>query len=102
MWRTLRGESRTEEGWPKVYRSFDALSPWDAGRYRDDAGRDSFRISVWEPDLAELKVKGSGYMPTAFPGFSWDNLRRAAPGSTQIFWWLGVFFWRLFVFFCVL
>src|SRR5438270_1395704 len=35
-WRTLRGESRTEPAWPGIYRRFDAISPWDAGRYRDD------------------------------------------------------------------
>ena len=37
FWRTLRGDSRRDPAWTKVYRSFDAISPWDAGRYRDDA-----------------------------------------------------------------
>ena len=27
-------------GWAKVYRMFDAISPWDAGRFRDNAGMD--------------------------------------------------------------
>ena len=80
FWRTLRGESRRDAAWSKVYRSFDAISPWDAGRYHDDASMDRIRKEVWEPDLAELKRSGKGYMPTAFPGFSWDNLRRAPAG----------------------
>jgi hypothetical protein len=96
-WRTLRGGSRTDAGWAKVYRSFDAISPWDAGRYRDDAGMDRVRKDVWEGDLAELKPLGIGYMPTAFPGFSWDNSRRQPPGTTMIPRRKGEFYWRQFV-----
>jgi hypothetical protein len=98
-WRTLRGASRPEAAWAPVYRSFDALSPWDAGRYRDEASMDRIRKEVWEGDLAELKGSGIGYMPTAFPGFSWDNLRRAQPGSTAIPRRRGDFYWRQFAIF---
>ena len=31
-WRTLGGSSRPDLQWAKVYRKFDAVSPWDAGR----------------------------------------------------------------------
>jgi hypothetical protein len=96
LWRTLRGESRTEPGWSQVYRSFDAISPWDAGRYRDDASMDRIRKQVWEGDLAELKTSGKGYMPTAFPGFSWDNMRGTPPGRTMIARRKGEFYWRQF------
>ncbi len=98
-WRTMRGESRQEPEWARIYRSFDAVSPWDAGRYRDDASMDHIRKNVWEGDLAELKESGKGYMPTAFPGFSWDNLRRAEPGSTNIPRRKGEFYWRQFAIF---
>jgi hypothetical protein len=98
-WRTLRGGSRTDAGWAKVYRSFDAISPWDAGRYRDDASMDRVRKDVWEADLAELKRLGIGYMPTTFPGFSWDNLRRQPPGTTMISRRKGEFYWRQFAIF---
>ena len=99
FWRTLRGGSRTDTGWAKVYRSFDAISPWDAGRYRDNASMDRVRKDVWEADLAELKPQGIGYMPTAFPGFSWDNLRRQPPGTTMIPRRKGEFYWRQFAIF---
>lgn len=98
-WRTLRGVSRTEPEWAKVYRSFDAISPWDAGRYRDNAGMDHHRHEVWEGDLAELKTLGLGYMPTAFPGFSWDNMHNAPPGTTMIPRRKGEFYWRQFAIF---
>ncbi|MGO9923394.1 MAG: hypothetical protein ACLQIB_52925 [Isosphaeraceae bacterium] len=60
---------------------------------------DRIRKEVWEGDLAELKASGKGYMPTAFPGFSWDNLRRARPGSTMIPRQKGEFYWRQFAIF---
>ena len=98
-WRTLKGGSRPESEWTNVYSAFDAISPWDAGRYRDDASMDHVRKAVWEPDLAELKPAGKAYMPTAFPGFSWDNLRRAKPGTTMIPRRKGEFYWRQFAIF---
>ena len=101
-WRTLQGGSRNNPAWAKVYRSFDAISPWDAGRYRDDASMDHVRKAVWEGDLAALKDSGKGYMPTAFPGFSWDNLRRAKPGTTMIPRRKGEFYWRQFAIFRML
>jgi hypothetical protein len=95
-WRTLRGGSGPDPTWSKVYRMVDASSPWDAGRYRDDAGMDRLRKEVWEGDLAALKGLGIGYTPTAFPGFSWDNLRRTKPGTTMIPRRKGEFYWRQF------
>ena len=68
-WRTLKGDSRDDPAWEKMYRMFDAISPWNAGRYHDDASMDAHRKAVWEPDMAELKTLHKGYMPTAFPVF---------------------------------
>jgi hypothetical protein len=60
---------------------------------------DRIRRDVWEPDLAGLKRSGKGYLPTAFPGFSWDNLRPARPGSTMIPRRKGESYWRQFAIF---
>ncbi len=98
-WRRLGGGSRTNAEWAPVYRKFDAISPWNAGRFKDDAGMDHLRAASWEGDLAELKPLGIGYMPTAFPGFSWDNLRRKPPGTTTIPRRKGEFYWRQFAIF---
>ncbi|HUB24275.1 MAG TPA: glycoside hydrolase family 71/99-like protein [Tepidisphaeraceae bacterium] len=98
-WRTLGGGSRPGAAWNKVYRSFDAISTWDAGRYNNDASMDWVRHQVWEKDLAELRPLHIGYMPTAFPGFSWDNLRQKPPGTTQIPRRKGEFYWRQFAIF---
>jgi hypothetical protein len=98
-WRTLRGGSRRDPGWTRVYRMFDAISPWDAGRYHDDASMNRLRTEVWEGDVAELNGRGIGYMPTAYPGFSWDNLRRTKPRTTMIPRRKGEFYWRQFALF---
>jgi hypothetical protein len=99
FWRTLSGGSRTNAEWAKVYRMFDSISPWDAGRYRDNNSMDRVRRDSWEGDLAELKDLKMGYMPTAFPGFSWDNLRQSRPGTSGISRRKGDFYWRQFAIF---
>lgn len=73
-WRTLTGDSKSDTGWAKVYRSFDVISPWSVGRYADDDEADAFLRDQILPDLAETKRLGLGYMPVIFPGFSWFNL----------------------------
>ena len=75
------------------------ISPWDAGRFRDNTGMDKVRTNSWEGDLKELNALGKGYMPTAFPGFSWDNLRQKPPGTTTIQRRKGEFYWRQFAIF---
>ena len=92
-WRTLSRDSRTEEAWAEVYRSFDILSPWTVGRFRDDESIDRFYREEVEPDLMETNRLGVGYMPVVFPGFSWHNMNPTAP-SNPIPRRGGRFFWH--------
>jgi hypothetical protein len=78
-WRTLSRDSQTEEAWARVYRSFDILSPWTVGRFRDEEGTDLFYREEVEPDLVETNRLGLEYMPVVFPGFSWHNMNPTAP-----------------------
>ena len=78
-WRTLGRDSQTEEAWAGVYRSFDILSPWTVGRFRDDETTDRFYRDEVAPDLLETKRLGLQYMPVVFPGFSWHNMNPTAP-----------------------
>lgn len=73
-WRTLSGDSKSDPGWARVYRSYDVISPWSVGRYADDEGADAFVRDNVLPDMAETRRLGIGYMPVIFPGFSWYNL----------------------------
>jgi len=92
-WRTLSRDSKTEEAWTQIYRSFDILSPWTVGRYRDDDSTDSFYREEVAPDLTETTRLGLGYMPVVFPGFSWHNMNPTAP-SNAIPRRGGRFFWH--------
>lgn len=80
-WRTLSRDSKTEEAWSQVYRSFDILSPWTVGRFRDDETTDRFFRDEVVPDLIESGRLGLGYMPVVFPGFSWHNMNPTAPSN---------------------
>jgi hypothetical protein len=53
----------------------DVLSPWTPGRYRTPEAAAAHAIRVWEPDLAWCRERNLDYLPVAFPGFSWHNLK---------------------------
>jgi hypothetical protein len=77
-WRNLGSDgqypdSRAEPQWAAVYRSFDVISPWSVGRFRDDNGANSFVRQRLIPDIAETRRLGIQYMPVVFPGFSWHH-----------------------------
>ncbi len=65
-------QSHTSE-WQAIYESFDVISPWAVGRYKDNSGADNFRTTYIEPDLARTRSDNIDYMPVVFPGFSWFN-----------------------------
>jgi hypothetical protein len=91
-WRTLTRDSQSDPAWATVYRSFDVISPWTVGRFRDPAGIERFYSESVTPDLEETRGLGIEYMPVVFPGFSWHNMN---PGATlnQIPRRSGRFFW---------
>lgn len=95
-WRTLGIDSKKDAGWAAVYRSFDVISPWAVGRFKDERGADRFARERLRPDLAEARAAGAEYMPVVFPGFSWHNLKTQAklnqtPRRGGRFYWRQVF-----------
>jgi hypothetical protein len=92
-WRTLTRDSQTDPKWAAVYRSFDVVSPWTVGRFRDAAGIDRFYDQEVRQDLAETRRLGLEYMPVVFPGFSWHNMNPAAQFN-PIPRLGGRFYWR--------
>jgi hypothetical protein len=94
-WRTLTRDSLEDAAWAGVYRSFDIVSPWTVGRFRDDEGVDRFYREQVVPDLSEARAAGIEYMPVVFPGFSWRNMNRDSainqiPRRGGRFWWRQV------------
>jgi hypothetical protein len=92
-WRTLTRDSQPDPEWARVYRSFDIVSPWTVGRFRDARGIDRFYEEEVTPDLRETRRLGIEYMPVVYPGFSWHNLNRTAP-LNAIPRRGGRFYWR--------
>jgi hypothetical protein len=92
-WRTLTRDSRPDDAWAAVYRSFDIISPWTIGRFRDDDAVDRFYREQVVPDVSESRAAGIEYMSVVFPGFSWRNMNRDA-ALNQIPRRGGRFFWR--------
>jgi hypothetical protein len=83
-WRSLDGDSRPEEEWSQVYRSFDILTPWTVGRFRDPHEADAFARNVMAVDIQQTRARGQDYMPVIFPGFSWRNLTQGEKPLDQI------------------
>ncbi len=92
-WRTLGRDSLADPRWAAVYRSFDVLSPWTVGRFRDAKSADEFYRTVMAPDVNETRSLGIDYLPVVFPGFSWHNLKGTA-SFNQIPRRSGRFYWR--------
>jgi hypothetical protein len=69
----LWADARPDQRWAAVFRSLDIISPWAAGRFRNDEGADRFARLRIAPDLAETRRLGIEYMPVVFPGFSWHH-----------------------------
>jgi hypothetical protein len=91
-WRSQKRDSLRDRRWARVYRSFDVISPWTVGRFKDAAGADRFYRDLVDKDLAEARAYGIDYLPVVFPGFSWHHLKGAA--LNQIPRRAGRFYWR--------
>jgi hypothetical protein len=92
-WRSRGRDSLRDRRWTRVYRSFDVISPWTVGRFKDAAATDRFYRDEVDEDLAEARRYGIDYLPVVFPGFSWHHLKGSAP-LNQIPRRAGRFYWR--------
>ena len=91
-WRT-----KPDADWQKFYRRFQAYAPWNVGNWAKDAvGQKQASMSWWADDKRVCEKNGVLWMPTIYPGFSWDNIKQQAPGSSTISRRGGQFFWEQF------
>lgn len=94
-WRELHRDAVKDPALHDVLKLADVVSPWTVGRYRTPAEAARHGAKVVEPDIAWCRENGPDYMPVAFPGFSWANLKRDA--SNAIPRLKGEFLWSQFV-----
>jgi hypothetical protein len=76
--------SETDPGWSSLFRSFDGYEPWNTGNYTV-VGTDKYATtSYWADDLQAATAAGMMWIPEIYPGFSWNNLQKLAPGTSKI------------------
>lgn len=77
FWRTQGRDSVADPVLLELIALADVVSPWTPGRYRTVAAVLQHANTVWRPDLAWCFERGIDYLPVAFPGFSWHNMKGA-------------------------
>jgi hypothetical protein len=86
-----------DPAWRKFCGRFGAYCPWNIGNYTIDAsGLKHAATNNWVEDQRECERLGVLWIPVVYPGFSWDNLMRQAPGKSLIPRRGGRFLWEQF------
>ena len=89
--------SNPDPEWRKFYRRFSAYCPWNVGNYTvDKEGVKHASTQYWAEDKRDFESRGALWIPVIYPGFSWDNLQRLAPGTSAILRRKGRFLWEQF------
>lgn len=80
-WRTLDRDAVRDPVLHEVMAECDVISPWTVGRYKTPEEVQGHAIRHWRPDIEWCRARGIGYLPVAFPGFSWHNLKGGPLGQ---------------------
>ena len=91
FWREQRRDATTDPMLHEVLKLADVLSPWTPGRYRTPEAATQHAVETWKPDLAWCQARGIDYLPVAYPGFSWFNMKGAPLNAIPRL--KGRFFW---------
>jgi hypothetical protein len=75
FWRTQTRDCITDPALSELLQLADVISPWTPGRYRTPEAATRHAADVWQPDIAWCRERRIDYLPVAFPGFSWHNLK---------------------------
>ncbi len=94
-WRTLDRDSVADPRLHEVIVRADIISPWTVGRFISPKSATEHAKQCWQPDLAWCQQHAKEYMPVAFPGFSWHNMKPDFP-LNQIPRLRGEFLWTQF------
>jgi hypothetical protein len=94
QWRTLTRDSVADPALHELIAMADVISPWTPGRYRTPEAASTHAANVWKPDIAWLRERRIDFLPVAFPGFSWHNMKgdplNAIPRLQGRFFWSQV------------
>lgn len=90
-WRTQTRDAITDPAFHEILLGADVISPWTPGRYSTPEAATRHATELWQPDLAWCREHRLDYLPVAFPGFSWHNLKGAPLNAIPRLG--GRFFW---------
>ena len=91
QWRESKGDASTDPALLETYKKADIIHPWFVGRF-NEGGIPKMMERIKE-DIVWCKDNKVDYVPTAYPGFSWHNMKPEAPFD-QIPRNRGMFFWK--------
>lgn len=91
FWRTLERDAVNDPALLDLLGGVEVVSPWSVGRYATPEQAEAYARNTLTGDLAWCRERGVDLLPVAFPGFSWHNMKPAAP-TDQIPRRKGAFF----------
>lgn len=97
FWREQRRDALADPALHEILQMADVASPWTPGRYRTPEQAAQHAATVWQPDLAWCRERRIDFLPVAFPGFSWHNLKGGEAPLDAIPRLQGRFFWSQIV-----
>lgn len=93
FWRTLNNDTENNILLHSIIKKCDIILPWAVGRYNSDT-YEKVSDKNLKPDLMWCEKNGISYIPLAFPGFSWGNLKNNPSVYNQIPRDEGDFLWK--------
>ena len=90
-WRTQTRDCIADPKLLELVQLADVISPWTPGRYRTPETAARHANEIWQPDIAWCRERKIDFLPVAFPGFSWHNMKGAPLDAIPRL--QGRFFW---------
>lgn len=92
-WRTLNRDTQSSSALHTLIKKVDVIMPWAVGRYNNESYANTSG-GVLPEDIRWCESNGIHYIPLAFPGFTWGNLRQDPALYDQIPRNEGDFLWK--------
>ena len=78
-WRTLDQDAVSDSALHRIIMKADIVSPWFVGRPKTLEEVVTHTQTVVIPDVQWCRQNNKEYIPVAFPGFSWHNMKPESP-----------------------
>jgi hypothetical protein len=92
-WRTLRNDTENSPQLHELIKKADIVMPWAVGRY-NEINYNNVAPAELLNDIQWCGTNGVDYVPLAFPGFSWGNLKNDPSVYNSIPRNKGEFLWE--------